>query len=91
MGKLKDTLYSPDPAIRWLGPYPPHDPTEEEMTGYRSKKASAASRHADDITVQELVRLRVENDNLKKELGEARLCSCQKQDLVDTTKLNGSK
>ena len=80
MGKIKDTLHSPDIAVRWLGPYPPRDPTEEEMTGFQSKKAISASRHADDVTMAELVRLRVENDNLKKELEEAKLCSCRKRE-----------
>ena len=80
MGKLKVSLYSPDLAIRWLGPYPPLDPTEEEMTGFQSKRQSTASRYADDETVKELIRLRVENDNLKKELAETKLCLCKKRD-----------
>lgn len=81
MGKLKDTLYSPDLAVRWLGPYLPSDPTEEEMTGFQSKRQSTTSRYADDETVKELVRLRVENDDLRKQLVEAKLCSCKKRDM----------
>ena len=50
------------------------------MTGWQSKKESSkvrwlgpyapTDRHADDATLAELVRLRVENDNLKKELAD---------------------
>ena len=81
MGKLKDSLYSPDLAVLWLGPYPPSDPTEEEMTGFQSKRQSTTSRYADDETVKELIRLRVENDNLRKQLAETKLCSCKKRDM----------
>ena len=60
------------------------------MTGWNSKKESGkvrwlgpyapTDRHADDATLAELVRLRVENDNLKKELANVKLCSCKKRD-----------
>jgi hypothetical protein len=68
MGKAKNPLSTPDSAIRWLGPYPPSEPKEEDMPGYESKKISSAMRHADDITLAELVRLRVENGQLKDEI-----------------------
>jgi len=38
------------------------------MPGYESKKISSAMRHADDITLAELVRLRVENNRYKDAL-----------------------
>ena len=60
------------------------------MTGFDSKRRSSAirwlgpyapaDRHADDVTVAELVRLRVENETLKQKLAEAEMCACRKRE-----------
>jgi hypothetical protein len=60
------------------------------MTGWQSKKASDAirwlgpyaptDRHADDTTLSELIKLRVENEQLRLELAEVKLCSCRTRD-----------
>jgi len=41
------------------------------MTGYRSKKLMAASRHADPVTIDHIIELRKENELLKKQLENA--------------------
>ena len=60
------------------------------MTGWKSKKESSnvrwlgpyapTDRHADEVTLEELIRLRVENEELKRELDEALKCGCFKRE-----------
>jgi hypothetical protein len=53
------------PVIRWLGPYPPRE--DNDMTGFRSKQAAVAARHADFETMQHIIDLRRESEALKVE------------------------
>jgi DNA-binding ferritin-like protein len=51
-----------DPAIRWLGPYAPE---ESDMTGFRSKRM-VTDRHADPITIDHIIKLRRDIEELRK-------------------------
>jgi DNA-binding ferritin-like protein len=51
-----------DPEIRWLGPYA----TEESaMAGFRSKRM-VTDRHADPITIDHIIKLRRDIEELRK-------------------------
>lgn len=41
------------------------------MTGFESKRAMSNSRHADDVTITDLIRLRRENEALQSQLKNA--------------------
>lgn len=41
------------------------------MTGFESKRTMANSRHADDVTITDLIRLRRENEALQSQLKNA--------------------
>ena len=41
------------------------------MTGFESKRVMSNSRHADDVTITDLIRLRRENEALQSQLKNA--------------------